>query len=25
MNIIGAVKTNEGVHFRYPIRIDFFK
>jgi len=25
MNIIGAVKTNEGVHFRYPYRIEFFK
>ena len=24
-NIIGAVKTNEGVHFRYPYRIEFFK
>ena len=23
-NIIGAVKTNEGVHFRYPFRIQFF-
>jgi len=25
MNIIGAVKANEGVHFRYPIRIEFFR
>ncbi|MFC1806063.1 DUF4870 domain-containing protein [Planctomycetota bacterium] len=24
-NIIGAIKTNEGVHFRYPYRIEFIK
>ena len=24
-NIIGAVKANEGVHFRYPFRIEFFR
>ena len=25
MNIIGAVKTNDGIHFRYPFRIEFFR
>ena len=25
MHIIGAVKTNDGIHFRYPFRIEFLK